>query len=77
MRHYGEKVIIKSGQIASFLMKELMREVNVEEEESDPVKKDRAKLVDVMVRMKIKKMQLSESAIKFYYGCNHYGERDK
>ena len=39
MRHYGEKVIMKAGQIAYFPVKELMREVDTEEEESNYVKK--------------------------------------
>ena len=38
--------------------------------------KDRSNLVDKMSRMNVKKIQLSASAMKYYYGCNHYGERD-
>ena len=33
MRHYGDQVIIKEGQIASFPVKELKNEENAEEEE--------------------------------------------
>ena len=33
MRHYGEKVIIKDGQIKFLTVKELIREVDEEEEE--------------------------------------------
>ena len=33
MRHYGEKVIVKDGKITSLLVKELIREVDAEEEE--------------------------------------------
>ena len=39
--------------------------------------KDKAHLIDKNVRMNIKKIQLSASTMKFYYGCNHYGERKK
>ena len=51
-----------------------------EEEESDYVIskfKDRANLVEKMERINIKKIPSSESEMKWYYGCNHYGERDK
>ena len=37
IRHYGEKVIMKAGQIASMPVKESTREVDEEEEESDYV----------------------------------------
>ena len=80
MRHYGEQVIMKGGQIASLPVKELIREVDAEEEECNYINskfKDRAKLVDKMARMNIKKIQLSASAMKCYYGHNRYGERDK
>ena len=39
--------------------------------------KDKAHLIDKILRMTIKKIKLSASAIKYYYGCNNYGERDK
>ena len=80
MMHYREKVIMKAGQIASIPVKEFTREVDVEEEESDYVIskfKYRANLVDKMTRINIKKIPLLESAMKYYYGCNHYGKRDK
>ena len=49
MRCYGEKVIMKAGQIASMRVKELMREVDAEEEEGDYVMgkfKDRVNVVE-------------------------------
>ena len=39
--------------------------------------KDRAKLLDEMPRVNIKKMKITESVMKLHYGCNHYGKRDK
>ena len=78
MRHYGEQVIMKAGQIEYLTVKELKREVDAEEEESNFIKKfkDRENLVDKMASMNVKKTKLSVSAMKCYYGCNHYGERD-
>ena len=35
MRHRGEQVIMKGGQISSFPVKELIREVDAKEEESN------------------------------------------
>ena len=29
-----------------------------------------------MEKMSMKKIQLSASAMKYYFRCNHYGERD-
>ena len=48
-----------------------------EEKSCDFIFKDRENLLDKMSRMNTKKMQSSASAMKYYYGCNHYGERDK
>ena len=39
--------------------------------------KDRAKLVDKMERVNIKKMALTALEMKLHYGFDHYGERDK
>ena len=54
--------------------------VDVEEEENNYIKKhfnDRAKLVYKKARLNIKNIKLISSAIKWCYGCNNYGERDK
>ena len=58
MRHHGKQVIMKGGQMSFFPVKELIREADTEEEESNHIKKfkDRANLVDKMVRMSTKKM---------------------
>ena len=56
MRHYGEKVIMKAGQIVSISVKELIRDLDAEEEESDYVIskfKDRSDLVDNMAKINI------------------------
>ena len=71
---------MKSGQIASMQINELIREVDTEKEEGNYVInkfKDRANLIDKKARINIKKIILSESVMKCYYGCNHYGERDR
>ena len=58
IRHYGEKVIIKVWHITSFPVKELIRELDTEEEESDYIMnkfKEKAKLVDKMAKVNTKK----------------------
>ena len=57
MRYHSDKVIMKGRQIASLPIKELIREVDSEEEESNCVTsefEDEAKLVDKIVRVSIK-----------------------
>ena len=39
MRHHGKQVIMKGGQMSSFPVKELIREADAEEEESNHIKK--------------------------------------
>ena len=56
--HYGEKVIMKYGKVASLLVKELIREVGAKEEECKHMSskfKDQANLVDNNARTSIKK----------------------
>ena len=80
MRCYGEKVIIKDFQIASLPVKELIGEVDSEEEEWNCVNskfKCKDHLMDKKARMNIKKMQLSVSVMKFEGGLNYCGKRDK
>ena len=58
MMHCDEQVIMKAGKIASLPVKEVMREVDTEEEESEWMTnnfKEKAKLVDKMERVSIKK----------------------
>ena len=62
MRHYGDQVIMKGDQTSSLLVKELMRDMDLEEEESSHMMnkfKDRDKLVDKIVRMNIRKAQIT------------------
>ena len=50
------------------------------EEETNYIKKpfkDRSHLVDKKARVNIDKTQLIASAMKYYYDCDHYGEKDK
>ena len=58
MRHHGEQVIMKGGQMSCFPVKKLIREADTEEEQSNHIKKfkDRANLADKMARMIINKM---------------------
>ena len=59
MRYYTDKVIMKKGKIAHIPVKELIREVDEEEEETNYVKKkfkEREKLFDEMSRINIKKI---------------------
>ena len=59
MMHYGDKGIMKAGQKASITVKEFTREVDIEEEETNYVKKkfkEREKLFDEMSRINIKKI---------------------
>ena len=79
MRCCGEKVIIEDRQIASLLVKESIREVDAEVEESNCMSnefEDKAHLKGKKARMSIKKTQLSASKMKCYHGRNHNGERD-
>ena len=59
---------------------EIIREADVEEEGDENMKqkfKERSDFVDKDARVSIKKIQMIASTIKCYYGCNHFGERDK
>ena len=73
-------MIMKGYKIASLPVKELVVEVDAEEEDNNYIKNkfnDRAKLADKKTRVIIKKTQLTALDMKCYYGCNHYGEREK
>ena len=56
MRHFGEQVLMKGGQIASMPIKELFREIDVDEEENEHIAKkfkEQEYLVDKLVRKKL------------------------
>ena len=58
MRYYYEQMIMKGYQIASFPAKELVVEVDAEEEDNNYIKnkfKDEAKLIDYMEKLNIKR----------------------
>ena len=80
MMCFGEKFVMKGGQIELFPVAELIWEVYEKEEETNYIKKpfkDRSHLVDKKARVNIDKTQLIASAMKYYYDCDHYGEKDK
>ena len=61
-------------------IKELIREIDAEEEEKEYVAnkfKEHNHLVDAMARKNLKKIPLPASACKYYCGYNHYGEIDQ
>ena len=71
---------MKGNQLASMPIKELIRTIDTEEEENEYVAcklKELKHLVDVKARQNLTKMQMTESALKCYYGCNPYGVRHK
>ena len=81
MMHYGYYVRMKEGKITSVSVKEIITEIDVEEEEEDEHFRQNFKKIAVLVekdtRMNIIKTQITASAMKCYYGHNHYRERDK
>ena len=71
MRRYGEQVLMKGGQIASMPTKEMIREIDAEEEENECIRnkfKEQEHLVDKIAPKNLKKIPLSASALKCYYG---------
>ena len=71
---------MKGNQLASMPIKELIRDIDAEEEEEECATrkfKELKHLVNMKARKYLKKIPLSASALKCYYGCNHYGKRDK
>ena len=58
MRHYRDQVIMKERKIASALVKEIIREVDAQEEEDEHIKQNfnkRYELVDKDARLSIRK----------------------
>ena len=71
MRYFGEKALMKGDQLASMPIKELIRAIDAEEEEKEYAAskfKELKHLVDMKARKHLKKIPLSASALKCYYG---------